>query len=180
MNTCCSTYAFQDIADDSIRDVLVTVPGRWGRMPPLTRAVIVETGKVLQKHGIGGSLQARTEDSPSLGMIGGTRWGSHVTDLAFAESMRADIKLASPAIFGYTAANIPLAEAAAHFGLTGPVYALMEADNPLQAAVDEAQLLLRWQPGLDMMLACEFDARYLDKSELLLSVTCTLQRRNDD
>lgn len=173
-------YAFAETADDSVRKILLTIPSRWGRMPPLSRAVVVEAGRKLEQMNLLEMFMPRNRFSPTAGLIGATRWGSHSTDIAFASSMAEDVQFASPAIFGYTLPNIPLAEAANHFGLTGPVYALIETEDPLRAAAHEAQQLLHQQAKLDMMLACEFDAYYDEDDNDTLSVTFTLIKKDDN
>lgn len=172
-------YAFNDGVDDSIRKILITVPGRWGRMPPLSRAVVIEAGKLLQQKNLLTTSLNQAEAGRTIGLIGGTRLGSHTTDLAFAATLKEDVSLASPAIFGYTLANIPLAEAANHFGLIGPVYAIIEHAEPFQKAREEARRLLKAQRDLDLMLACSFDSYYNKEEKEQLSVTFTLITKND-
>ncbi len=41
-------YAFDEVVADELKDLLITIPGRWGRMPPLSRAVVVEAAKLLK------------------------------------------------------------------------------------------------------------------------------------
>ncbi len=115
-----------------------------------------------------------------MGLIGGTKRGSLHTDRAFITTMADGPGLASPALFGYTLPNIPLAEAAGVFGLVGPVYAVFDEDNPLKCAEDEARRLLTMQKQKDLtlMLACEFDHYSDDKGKDVLSVTLTVVEHN--
>ncbi len=179
MTTDTFIYAFADQVDKKVEDILVTIPSRWGRMPPLSRAVVVEAGKTLQQNNILPSGSNRDEARKTIGLIGGTRYGSLTTDLAFTETLKNNIALASPAIFGYTLANIPLAEAANQFNLTGPVYAVIDHKNPFTKASKEARRLLATQNNLDLMLACEFDSYYHKDKREQLSVTFTLIGKND-
>lgn len=167
-------YAFAEEVDKDIQDLLVNIPARWGRMPPLSRAVVVETGKFLRQHNLLTSNINLAKTGKTVGLIGGTRWGCHTTDLSFATTMKEDVMFASPAIFGYTLANIPLAEAANQFGLIGPVYAIIDKGDPLQKATNEARRILATQKDLDLMLACSFDSYYLGEEREQLSVTFTL------
>lgn len=172
-------YAYLDQADEKISSIIGSIPGRWGRMTVLSRAVIVEVGRLFQEERLI-KVGERCEDLQLFaGLIGGTRRGSYHTDVAFGKTMEDGIGLASPAHFGYTLPNIPLAEAASHYGLTGPVYALFEKNDPLGAAIDEAERLLAAMPDVDVMLACEFD-HYEDenKGEQLL-VNLRIIRRNE-
>lgn len=150
-------YAFQQIPDPETMAVLSDIPDRWGRMPPLSRAVVVEAGRVLKNSALFKSGRRLTESGITAGLIGGTREGSLATDMKFAATLTRGPGLASPALFGYTLPNIPLSEAANHYGLRGPVYAIFDSENPLGMAVQEAKRLLCMQKDLSLMLACEFD-----------------------
>ncbi len=149
-------YALLDEPGEDIRAIVQEIPGRWGRMPPLSRAVVVEAGRLLQQAGLLQKERRFNKAGTRVGLIGATRYGSLAVDTAFAATMQSQPQLASPALFGYTLANIPLAEAANHYGLVGPVFALYAEDEPLQRAVTEAR---RWLQNreVDFMLACEFD-----------------------
>ncbi len=167
-------YAFQESATEDIRDLLVSLPSRWGRMPPLCRCVVVEAAKILQQNNLLESGLHQLEAGRSAGLIGGTTYGSLSTDLEFSRTMKENPLLASPALFGYTLANIPIAEAANHFGLTGPVYAIVDQVNPFYKAQSEAQRILSSNDNLDFMLACVFDAHYRNHDREQLHVTFTL------
>ena len=90
------------------------------------------------------------------GLIGLTRRGSLATDLAYATTLKEGVAMASPTLFSYTLANIALAEAAGHYGLTGPVYAVFAAE-PGAGGEDEARRWLDHDPSLDFMVAGELD-----------------------
>ena len=167
-------YAFQQIPDAETTAILGDIPDRWGRMPPLSRAVVVEAGRVLKNSALLKSGRRLTETGKNVGLIGGTRKGSLATDMEFAATLTRGPGLASPALFGYTLPNIPLAEAANHYGLDGPVYAIFDSENPLGMAVQEAKRLLCMQKNLSLMLACEFDNFDHGCQGKQLSVTFTL------
>jgi hypothetical protein len=170
-------YAFVDTPDPETLGILGTLPGRWGRMPPLSRAMVVETGRFLKECAMRPqSLPADT--GKMIGLIGGTARGSLAPDLDFAATLLEDVNLASPAIFSYTLANIPLAEAANHYHLTGPVYAVLDAQAPLDAAIREAKRLVRMQPMFHFILACAFDDNPGSDREGRLSLTFTLVENN--
>jgi hypothetical protein len=170
-------YAFMDTPDRETVDILGTLPTRWGRMPPLSRAMVVETGRFLKECPI--RPQSLPADANKvIGLIGGTTRGSLAPDLDFAATLLDGVNLASPAIFGYTLANIPLAEAANHFHLTGPVYAVLDAVSPLDAAIQEARRLVRMQPTFHCILACAFDDNPGNDRERRLSLTFTLIDNN--
>ncbi|MBU0480843.1 MAG: hypothetical protein KKG47_07060 [Proteobacteria bacterium] len=127
-------------------------------MDHLSRLVVVETGRVLREEGLAGGRGVKVK----AGLIGGTRYGSLETDLLYAETAAGDPLLASPLLFSYTLPNISLAEAASHFGLTGPVYSVF-SENPLSAAEEEALRWLADDPELAFMVAGGFDFRAGEK-----------------
>lgn len=169
------SYAFQDIPDDETVALLVNPPSRWGRMGPLSRAVIVEIGRSLAAANMLDQGSGTLSTGLTAGLIGATRQGSLSTDLDFTATLAKGVRRASPALFSSTLANIPLAEAASHFGLTGPVYALFAGVYPLAEARAEAKSWLLNQP-LSFMLACEFDCLVTKDTSLKLILTCEVVR----
>lgn len=165
-----------DQPDKEIEDLLGAIPGRWGRMSFLSRLVLVEAAAVLQKDGLLQSGERLPDNGLTGGLIGATSRGSLFTDQAFMKTMENGPGLASPALFGYTLPNIPLAEAAVALGLTGPVYALFEEVKPLECACEEAQRFLNTQSELDFMLACEFDHYVSSQQEDEFTITLTVVR----
>ncbi len=108
------------LADDNgivpeVTELLGEVPKRWGRMDLASRVTLVAVAGFLKAEGI---LPAAGD----IGLVLATGDGCLATDLAFSRALAVDG--VSPMLFGYTLANIPLAEAASHCGLTGPVYAV--------------------------------------------------------
>ncbi|MEA3386002.1 MAG: hypothetical protein U9Q89_06080, partial [Thermodesulfobacteriota bacterium] len=76
---------------------------------------------------------------------------------AFCETMGQGTELASPTVFSYTLPNIALAEAAGHFGLTGPVYSIFAEHDLMEKVKQEAMLWLSNQPGISAMVAGQLD-----------------------
>lgn len=138
------------------RAILGRVPERWGRMDLLSQATLLAVGRTLLAAGLleehSGTRLARGR----IGLIAGSRWGSLATDLAYAKTLAAGLDGASPALFSYTLPNIALAEAAIHYRLTGPVYALLSAE-PMAEAEATARLWLAAGGDLDCLLAGETD-----------------------
>jgi len=167
-------WAYQDRPDERTVALLGDIPARWGRMSPLSRLVIVEVGLLLQGGGRLEQGQRMSDLGHKVGLVGGTKRGSLHTDQSFIASMAEGPGLASPAVFGYTLPNIPLAEAAAVYGLTGPVYAVFDNEDPLRAAEDEARMLVKMDSNLFLMLACSFDHYDLGGGQEELSVTFTV------
>lgn len=148
-----------DEAGEELANFLGTIPKRWGRMNRLSRLLLVKTALLLADAGYcaGEKLSAK---GLSVGLIGVSCYGSLQTDYDFLATMDGGAAFASPALFGYTLANIPLAEVAVAFGLRGPVFALIgegEKENLLACAKEEAQHYLDSVPELHFMLACAFD-----------------------
>lgn len=109
-------------------------------MDQISRLVLVEVGRTLKEYGLLDSNSRSLPPSQTVGLVAGTRRGSLTTDLAYCASLQKGINHASPALFSYTLANISLAEAAVHYSLTGPVYALF-SKQPYEDALQEAK---RW------------------------------------
>lgn len=139
------------------REILGSVPERWGRMDLLSRATLLGVGRTLRSAGLLDASSGKQQARGRIGLIAGSRRGSLATDLAYAETLRQGPDCASPALFSYTLPNIALAEAAIHYHLTGPVYSLL-ADAPLAEAVAAARLwLATGGQRLDCILAGETD-----------------------
>lgn len=135
--------------------VLGVLPKRWGRMDRLSRLAVVEVGRVLRAAGLLRDGPEPVLVSGSGGLIGACAHGSLATDLDFAATLAAGLHLASPTLFSYTLPNIALAEAASHYGLTGPVYSLFASD-PAEAEA-EARRWLGEKSGPDFMVAGTLD-----------------------
>jgi len=171
-------YLDHDLPGREILDIVGELPKRWGRMDKLSRLAVVEVGRALGKGGLLICDDGRLTGKGGGGLIGGTRFGSIATDLAYAESLKQGPEMASPTLFSYTLPNIALAEAASHYGLTGPVYSIY-AGKPLAAAEKEARRWLLNQQSLDFMVAGELDIypAYLDRAENNLNTTSGDQGR---
>ncbi len=155
--THCPSSSKTEISPEETR-IIGKLPDRWLRMDTMSRQAILEIGRALQDAGI-------TEFPPeNCGIIGGSRYGSLATDLAFAESLKDGVAFASPALFGYTLANISLAEAASQFNITGPVFAVLN-DEPLAAARKEAERWLQFMPENSFMIYGELDVTPDNDSE---------------
>ncbi|MFO7762006.1 MAG: hypothetical protein ACQES8_07225 [Thermodesulfobacteriota bacterium] len=145
-----SGYEFltQDRPSSEVMSILGKLPIRWGRMDKLSRLVLFEVGQALKRDGHLDQQGSRLPSSGTVGLVAGTRRGSLQTDLAYCESLKPGPGQASPALFSYTLANISLAETAAHYGLTGPVYNLF-SEQPYEDALWEAK---RWLATVDYPL----------------------------
>jgi hypothetical protein len=149
-------YINHDLPGEEILAVLGELPKRWGRMDRISRLAVVEVGRVLVESGLRGAGEKSHHDHKRGGLIGMTRRGCLATDLAFAATLLKGVAMASPILFGYTLPNIALAEAAGHFGLTGPVYSVY-SDNPDAGGEDEVRRWLDHDPSLDFMVVGGLD-----------------------
>jgi len=148
-------YWLQDIPDQSTQAVLGQVPGRWGRMDPISRLAVVEVGRLLREAGLLTESAHLIPESLRVGLVAGTERGSLATDLAYAEDLKSG-DLVSPNLFCYTLANVPLSEAAVHYRLQGPVYSIF-TEQPLAESIQEATFWLRNDLSLDFMIAGALD-----------------------
>ncbi len=149
-------YLTADEPDGEFADILGVVPKRWGRMDTVSRLVVMEVGRLLMSNGSAISPGPDLSSDKKTGLIVGTRYGCLVTDLAFVDSMSHGVETASPILFSYTLANIGLAEAASHYGLMGPVYAVYN-EKPMTVALNEARRWLAIPCGIDAMIAGSVD-----------------------
>ncbi len=130
--------------------IIGNLPDRWLRMDPMSQYAVLEVGRALRDAGI-------KEFPPECcGIIGGSQFGSLATDLAYAASLEDGVAFASPALFGYTLANISVAEAASHYNITGPVFCILD-DEPLIASQKEAQRWLQFMPEGSFIIYGELD-----------------------
>ncbi len=116
------------------------LPERWLRMDLMSQVAVLEVGRLLHCSGHVHPATNKIQKNLRTALIVASRYGSLATDQEYAASLAAGIEFASPALFGYTLPNIAPAEAASHYGITGPVYALLDP-KPLKAAQNEAR---RW------------------------------------
>jgi 3-oxoacyl-(acyl-carrier-protein) synthase len=108
-------------------------------MNSLSQAALLSIGRLLKDTDLLDSTN-RIRAEHQAGLIIGTRRGSLETDLAYGETVAAGPEFISPALFGYTLPNIPLAEVAIHYNVTGPVFSLF-SENP---ATDAVKISKEW------------------------------------
>ncbi|GAB4335668.1 MAG: hypothetical protein Kow0089_05500 [Desulfobulbaceae bacterium] len=116
--------------DEVARELLGGLPERWGRMDRMSRMALVAVGRALaEEKKLAGSPPALQNDWTG-GLIVAGRHGSLAADLDYAKTVAEGPGMASPHLFSYTLPNIPLAEAAIQYRLTGPVYCLVGDVEP--------------------------------------------------
>jgi len=148
-------YWLQEIPDSSLTSVIGEIPKRWGRMDPASRIAVVEIGLLLKQANLLAKNNLLNKEIKA-GLITGSKLGSLVTDLAFSKTLEEGVDNASPILFGYTLPNIPLAEAACHYKIIGPVYSII-SEKPLDCAIEEANFWLKNDSGISFIIAGELD-----------------------
>ena len=154
---------FPGSISETFGEFLQHIPRRWGRMDLVTRVAVAVTGKLLSDAG-------GLADKNVTGLVTGSRYGSVVTDLEFARTAREGTP--APLLFSYTLPNIAASEAAAHFGLTGPVYAVLDPHDPEAAAHEEALRLMRHSPHIQSMIAGIVDVDPSRSVSAMLALFC--------
>ena len=137
--------------------IIGSVPRRWGRMDLLSRMAVVAVGRAFCDSDLLDRQTNKIHSVNIVGLISVTRWGSLITDLAFCETLGQGPELASPTVFSYTLPNIAIAEAAGHFGLTGPVYSIFAEHDLMEKVEQEAILWLSNHPEISAMVAGRLD-----------------------
>jgi len=158
-------YIDFDLPGEEILAVLGELPKRWGRMDRISRLAVVEVGLVLLNAGLRGIEVEAGLVTKRGGLIGLTRRGSLATDLAYAATLEEGVEMASPTLFSYTLPNIALAEAASHYGLTGPVYSVFVDDSTDGGGEEEAERWLCHDDSLDFMVVGELDVYPVSSEE---------------
>ncbi|RKX62215.1 MAG: hypothetical protein DRP37_02125 [Thermodesulfobacteriota bacterium] len=137
--------------------IIGSVPRRWGRMDLLSRMAVVAVGRAFRDSDLLDRQTNKIHSVNIVGLISVTRWGSLITDLAFCETLGQGPELASPTVFSYTLPNIAIAEAAGHFGLTGPVYSIFAEHDLMEKVEQEAIFWLSNHPEISAMVAGRLD-----------------------
>ncbi|MCL7487558.1 MAG: hypothetical protein M8357_05215 [Desulfobulbaceae bacterium] len=137
--------------DDAARKLLGSFPERWGRMDLMSREAIIGVGRVLQEKEMLAGRPPCLNQGWQGGLIVGTRRGSLAVDIEYTRTLLDGPGMASPHLFSYTLPNIPLAEAAIQYGLTGPVFCLI-SEAPYDDALLEARQWLGDMPGTKTLI----------------------------
>ncbi len=126
-------------------------------MDLLSRMAVVAVGRAFCDSDLLDRQTNKIHGANIVGLISVTRWGSLITDLAFCETLGQGPELASPTVFSYTLPNIAIAEAAGHFGLTGPVYSIFAEHDLMEKVEQEAIFWLSNHPEISAMVAGRLD-----------------------
>lgn len=125
----------------------------FGRFDKFSRLAVISTALSLYDAGVHYD-KVKKQD---IGILG-TSWdGALDPDLAyFRDYVGAGRKLARGNLFIYTLPSSPLAEAAIHFGLQGPLLYMQYPENPRENLLAQAELMLKNKEA-EAMLAVFLD-----------------------
>ncbi len=154
------------------RKILGTIPDRWGRMNSLSQAALLEIGRLLRNDDLL-DKNHKIAVKNHAGLIVGSRYGSLNTDLEYGQTVAAGPEFTSPALFGYTLPNIPLAEAAIHYNLTGPVFSLFSEDPAAEAIKVSKEWLKDASTNCGLIIAGSLDTLQLN-NETTISTKFTI------
>ena len=124
-----------------LKDAVFTYPVKnFARFDEASRLIILSVALALHDAGI-----AYTEgEKQDIGILGTSPDGALVSNLAyFRDYTEHGRKLARGNLFIYTLPTSPLAEAAIHFGLQGPLLYLRDSEKPEERLLAHAELMIQ-------------------------------------
>lgn len=111
----------------------------FGRFDPVSRRVCYVTALALQDAGMEYSKDWRQD----IGLLGTDEYGSEQANISyFRDYVEGGRTLARANLFIYTLPSSPLAEAAVHFGLQGPLLYLRNQDGSVDSLLVTAQRMI--------------------------------------
>lgn len=125
-----------------------------GRFDPVSRRVCYVTALALKDAGMEYSKDWRQD----IGLLGTDEYGSEQANLSyFRDYVEGGRTMARANLFIYTLPSSPLAEAAVHFGLQGPLLYLRSQDGSVDSLLDTAQRMIA-EGQAETMLVYELSA----------------------
>ena len=110
-----------------------------GRFDPVSRRVCYVTALALQDAGMDYSKGWKQD----VGLLGTDEYGSEQANLSyFRDYVEGGRTMARANLFIYTLPSSPLAEAAVHFGLQGPLLYLRSQDGSVEGLLATAQRMI--------------------------------------
>ncbi len=140
--------------DGLLKDAVLAYPiENFGRFNQASRLVILATALALYDAGIPYAKDKKQD----IGILGTSPDGALAASLAyFQDYVEAGRKLGRGNLFIYTLASSPLAEAAIHFGLQGPLWYARHVIKPEENVVAQAESMV-CNKKARAMLAVIFD-----------------------
>ena len=125
-----------------------------GRFDPVSRRVCYVTALALQDAGMEYSKGLKQ----NVGLLGTDEYGSEQANLAyFRDYVEGGRTMARANLFIYTLPSSPLAEAAVHFGLQGPLLYLRNQNRSVDSLLSAARRMID-EGQAEMMLVYELTA----------------------
>ena len=129
-----------------------------GRFDPVSRRVCYVTALALQDAGMEYSKGLKQ----NVGLLGTDEYGSEQANLAyFRDYVEGGRTMARANLFIYTLPSSPLAEAAVHFGLQGPLLYLRNQNRSMDSLLSAARRMID-EGQAEMMLVYEL-SKELDR-----------------
>jgi len=126
----------------------------FGRFEPVSRRVCYVTALALQDAG----LEYSKDRNQDIGLMGTDEYGSEQANLAyFRDYVEGGRTMARANLFIYTLPSSPLAEAAVHFGLQGPLLYLRNQDASVDGLLTTARRMIA-EGQAETMLVYELTA----------------------
>jgi 3-oxoacyl-(acyl-carrier-protein) synthase len=138
-----------------LKDTVLKYPiENFARFDQASKFVTLSVALVLYDAGI-----TYTKDKKqNIGILGMSLDGAFTSNLAyFKDYVEAGRKLGRGNLFIYTLPSSPLAEAAIHFGLQGPLVYIRSAEKPRERLLAQAQLMIQNKEA-QAMIAVDFSS----------------------
>jgi len=111
----------------------------FGRLDPVSKRVCYVTALALQDAG----MEYSKDWNQDVGLLGTDEYGSEEANLSFfRDYVEGGRTLARANLFIYTLPSSPLAEAAVHFGLQGPLLYLRSQEGSVDPLLETAQRMI--------------------------------------
>ncbi|MDH3981912.1 MAG: hypothetical protein OES84_03315 [Kiritimatiellaceae bacterium] len=137
----------------------------FGRFPELAQRVCYVTALALQDAG----LNYSKEEKQDIGLLGTDEFGCESANLAyFQDYVDGGRSMARANLFIYTLPSSPLAEAAVHFGLQGPLFYYRNQDASVDSLIATARRMIA-DGQADYVMVYELDSE-IDRCHVIGSV----------
>ena len=146
---------FRSLYAQLLKDGVLIYPiENFARFDQASKLVTLSVALALYDAGI----TYTKEKKQNIGILGMSPDGAFASNLAyFKDYVEAGRKLGRGNLFIYTLPSSPLAEAAIHFGLQGPLLYIKSAEKPKERLLAQAQLMIQNKEAQEM-LAVDFSS----------------------
>jgi len=145
----------RSLYSELLKDTVLAYPiENFGRFNQNSRFVTFSIALALYDAGIAYGKDKKQD----IGVLGMSPDGALTSNLTyFKDYVEAGRKLGRGNLFIYTLPSSPLAEAAIHFGLQGPLVYIRNAEKPKERLLAQAELLIQ-NKEVQAMLAVDFNS----------------------